>query len=91
MYILPNKYTKNNKEWRSLKGKTITKARQMRLLGHDDSGFLRLDFSDGSHVTIEGGYDGYTGRSEDEYVTVIGTCSETRERELRFIKKTKET
>lgn len=62
--------------------KTIIRVIQLKLKGHDDNGFLRLDFSDGSHAVIEGGYGGYTGDSEDEYKTCIGMCDEEREAQL---------
>lgn len=67
---------------KDLIGKTIVCVQQMKLKDYDDEGFLHLEFSDGSHRVIEGGYDGYTGESEDEYKTIIGIASNERELEL---------
>jgi hypothetical protein len=68
--------------FQEMMGKTIVRARRLKLKGCDDNGFLRLDFTDGSHAVIEGGYGGYTGDSEDEYKTCIGMCGDEREAKL---------
>ena len=56
-------------EFKDLIGKTITNATQQKLSDHDDSGFLELQFSDGTTALIVAMYGGYTGNSEDEYPT----------------------
>ena len=43
----------------------------MTAKGYDDSGYLRLDFTDGTYCYIVAGYGGYTGGSLDEYPTNI--------------------
>jgi len=61
-------------------GKTIISAKQMKLKGCDDKGFLRLEFSDRTSCIIAGGYGEYTGESESEYQTLI--CIGSRQEEL---------
>lgn len=58
-------------EFSDLIGKTITNAIQMKLPNNDDSGFLKLTFSDNTQAIIVGDYGGYTGSSLDEYPTSI--------------------
>jgi len=54
-------------------GKTITSATKMVKDDYDDTGYLKLEFSDGTSVVIVGGFDGdWTGDSEGEYKTTIG-------------------
>jgi hypothetical protein len=55
----------------SLVGKTITSATKMRQREYDDTGYLRLEFSDGTTCDIVAKYGMYTGDSEDEYPTVL--------------------
>ena len=43
----------------------------MRKPEYDDTGWLKLDFTDGTHCVIGAGYGSYTGESEDEYPTCI--------------------
>lgn len=52
-------------------GKTIAAATEMRKDGYDDSGWLLLEFTDGTKRVIEAGYGGYTGGSEGEYPTYL--------------------
>lgn len=52
-------------------GKTILSAKVRKSSKYDDEGFLDLEFSDGSKCTIEGSYGGYTGKSADEYISLI--------------------
>ncbi len=58
-------------EYENLIGKTIVAVKQKKLIGHDDDGFLEMEFSDGTKATIVAYYGGYTGESEDEYPTGI--------------------
>lgn len=59
-------------EAKDLIGKTITDAKIQKLIGYDDTGYLVLNFSDGTTATVVGGYDEYyTGESTDEYPTRI--------------------
>ena len=60
----------------SIKGKTIAKATFMKDKNHDDEGWLRLDFTDGTYCVIEAGYGCYTGDSADEYPTNIYILSD---------------
>lgn len=55
----------------NLTGKTISAATRMKKPEYDDEGWLRLDFTDGTHCVIVAWYGGYTGESEDEYPTSI--------------------
>lgn len=52
-------------------GKTISVITKMKQPGYDDTGWLKLDFTDGTHCIICGDYGGYTGESVDEYPTRI--------------------
>lgn len=61
----------NITEFENLIGKTIKSATQKKLKNCDDTGFLVLDFTDGTTTTIVASYGGYTGNSEDEYPTHI--------------------
>ena len=54
-----------------LVGKTITAATQKSYVGHDDSGFLLLEFSDNTSALIISTYGSYSGKSLDEYPTNI--------------------
>lgn len=54
-----------------LKGKTIEKVEQYKSTVYDDTGYLKITFTNGEHVFIESNYDTYTGESEDEYPTGI--------------------
>lgn len=53
-------------------GKTIAKITKMKKPQYDDTGWLKMDFTDGTHCIIWAGYDGWTLKSEDEYPTRIG-------------------
>ena len=55
----------------NLIGKKIIGAKLQRPSNHDDQGFLKLNFSDGSECLIVAGYDFYTGNSLGEYPTLI--------------------
>lgn len=52
-------------------GKTISKVVKMKAIGHDDSGWLKLEFTDSSSVLIEARYGCYSGNSLGEYPTRI--------------------
>jgi hypothetical protein len=56
----------------NITGKTIAQVTEMKKPEYDDTGWLKLDFTDGTHCVIWAGYDSYTGDSEDEYPTCIG-------------------
>ena len=56
----------------NITGKTIAKVTEMKKPEYDDTGWIKLDFTDGTHCVIWAGYGGYTGDSEDEYPTCIG-------------------
>lgn len=58
-------------QFKDLIGKTITAATVKKLANYDDTGFLQLQFSDGTEAVIVGSYGGYTGKSADEYPTYI--------------------
>ena len=55
----------------NLIGKTIATATVMKLPQFDDSGWLRLTFTDGTSTIIVASYGSYTGNSMDEYPTCI--------------------
>ncbi len=61
----------------SIIGKTISKATRMKKPEYDDTGWLKLDFTDGTCCVIVSYYGGYTGLSEDEYPTYIGFRDES--------------
>ncbi len=67
-------------EYTFLIGKTITGAKQKKLIGYDDEGFMELSFSDGTKSIIVACYGDYTGKSEGEYQTGI-YCTEDKEEE----------
>lgn len=56
---------------KDLVGKTITSATKMKEPDYDDTGFLKLEFSDGTSCTIVSGYGSYTRGARDEYPTTI--------------------
>lgn len=58
-------------EFQQLIGKTIKKIESYKVKGYDDTGNLKITFTDNSFVFIEAGYGNYTGNSEDEYPTKI--------------------
>ncbi len=58
-------------EFKDLIGKKITDAKIQRLSNHDDFGYLKLNFSDGSECVIMASYDFYTGNSLGEYPTAM--------------------
>ena len=74
-------------EFSAMIGKTISDVKRMKLRNYDNQGFLKVDFTDGTHCVIEGGYGSYTGRSEDEYITVIEIADADREAELVNLQK----
>lgn len=57
----------NGIDFKWLEGKTVATATVMKKPEYDDTGWVRLTFSDGSECVINGSYSGYTGESEDEY------------------------
>lgn len=54
-------------QFADLIGKTITAADLMKLPRYDDTGWLRLTFSDGTSCVIVSSGDEYTGDSLEEY------------------------
>ncbi len=59
-------------EFKDIEGKTIKSAKQMKLRMGDDTGWLLLQFTDGTECAIEAYYsDEYTGDSDAEYPTRI--------------------
>lgn len=52
-------------------GHTIEACSFRGIPGCDDVPFLDITFSDGSSVTLEASYGGYTGQSSDEYPAFI--------------------
>ena len=58
-------------KFKDLVGKTIVKATQKRLRGHDDIGFLELKFSDDTKVVIVADYGDFSSASDGEYPTNI--------------------
>lgn len=70
--------TQQIKSKEGIVGKTITSAVFRKYKEDcDDIPYLDLTFSDGSSVTIEGTYGGYTGKSYDEYITFIKVGDES--------------
>jgi hypothetical protein len=63
----------------SIIGKTISKVTRMKKPEYDDTGWLKLDFTDGTCCVIWSSYGGYTGSSEDEYPTCIGISDDVAE------------
>jgi hypothetical protein len=70
------------KTFQEMIGKTVAAVKQQKLAKWDDEGFLRVEFTDGTHCTIVGGCGGYTGDSEGEYITRIEIADEAREAQL---------
>ena len=60
----------------NITGKTIAQVTKMRKPEYDDTGWLKIDFTDGTHCVIWAGYGGWTGGSEDEYPTCIGVTDD---------------
>lgn len=58
-------------DFSSLVGKTIISATLMKRPEFDDTAWLHLSFSDGTHCVLRAGYACYTGDSEDEYPAYI--------------------
>lgn len=52
-------------------GKTIAKVTEMKKPEYDDTGWLKLDFMDGTYCVIVAELGEHTGKSEDEYPTRI--------------------
>lgn len=69
--------------------KTILKAKRLKLKEHDDTGYLKLDFSDGTSCVIVSCFGGYTGNSEDEYPTGIFIGDKEIEEKLEEYDQTK--
>ena len=70
-------------QFEDIVGKTVASVHRMKHKFYDDSGFLRINFTDGTHCTIEAGYeDVFTGLCEGEYPTTIELADERREKEL---------
>lgn len=59
------------KQWCQLIGKTIINVELLKNRNTDDSGFVKLTFSDGDTAIVAGGYGRYTGDSNDEFPTKI--------------------
>ena len=59
-------------------GKTIASAETMKRPGFDDSGWLRLAFTDGTIAVVVARYGDWTGDSEDEYPTSIYITADDR-------------
>jgi hypothetical protein len=55
----------------NLIGKIISNVENMHKPGYDDSGWLRLTFTDGTSCIIESSYGTYTGKSIDEYPSTL--------------------
>ena len=66
-------------EIKDLVGKTIITTTLMKKADYDDTGWLKLDFSDGTCCVIVSDYGGYTGDSRDEYPTFIRVSDDTRD------------
>ena len=59
-------------EFKDIEGKTIQSAKQMKLRMGDDTGWLLLQFMDGTACVIEAySSNEYTGNSDAEYPTRI--------------------
>jgi len=58
-------------DFKDLIGKTIVSAEQLEHPSYDDSGWLKLTFSDNTSAVIISGYGDHTGDSSDEYPTYI--------------------
>jgi len=52
-------------------GKTISDAHRRKSKHYEDSGFLDLEFTDGTKCTVHGTYGGYSTNAYDEYVEII--------------------
>ncbi len=61
-------------EIKDLIGKTIVEAAKLGSTESDDTGWLKLSFSDGTSCVIEASYSEHTGNSWDEYPLDIGLC-----------------
>lgn len=59
-------------------GKTIERVTKIRKPEYDDPGWLKLNFTDGTHCTINAGIGSFTGFSEDEYPTFIEISNDTK-------------
>lgn len=60
-------------------GKTIETVTKIRKPEYDDPGWLKLNFTDGTHCIINAGIGSFTGSSEDEYPTFIETGEQREE------------
>ena len=56
----------------NIDGKTVAKVARMKKPEYDDSGWLKLEFTDGTFCVIVACYGDFTGDSEGEYPTTIG-------------------
>ena len=59
-------------------GKTIEKVTKIRKPEYDDPGWLKLNFTDGTHCIINAGIGSFTGFSKDEYPTFIEITNDTK-------------
>jgi len=59
-------------------GKTIEKVTKIRKPEYDDPGWLKLNFTDGTHCIINAGIGSFTGFLEDEYPTFIESTNDTK-------------
>ena len=64
-------------------GKTILKVEYRKSEIRDDEPLIIITFTDGSEVGFEGGYGGYTGRSEDEYPSYVWLLNDEELEELK--------
>lgn len=48
-------------------GKTLISYEKFKIQNYDDENFLKLTFSDGDFIFIEGDFKNYSGKSIDEY------------------------
>jgi hypothetical protein len=71
---------------KKLVGKTIKSVEQCKAKDTDDSGYLKITFTDDSFVFIESYYGDFTGNSYDEYPTGINIFYNINLTETEIIK-----
>lgn len=71
-------------------GKMIVDVRRMKPKEYEDYGFLRIKFSDGTHVVIAAGYGEHNNNSMGEYPTWLYLLTKLGEKDhkLRVVKET---
>lgn len=67
-------------KYKELIGKTIESIYRCKLREYDDTGYLMINFTDGTKVIIESGYSDWTGNSLYEYPTNIIVYKATDEK-----------